>query len=71
MLVGRERLNKTGTNQHSVVTDGVMTRDRAESATGISAMQVSRWRKSQRDPQKYRDQLIAAACRRYLLTVNR
>jgi hypothetical protein len=36
------------------VSDDVMSKDRAESATGISAMQVSRWRKSLRDPQKYR-----------------
>jgi hypothetical protein len=43
------------------ITEGVIDKDRAESATGISAMQVSRWRKSLRDPQKYRGQLIAAA----------
>jgi hypothetical protein len=51
-------------NQHVVISDSEMTKDRAESATGISAVQVSRWRKHLRDPQKYRDQLIAAACRK-------
>ena len=44
-----------------VIADEAITKDRAESATGISASQVSRWRKSLRDPQKYREQLIAAA----------
>ena len=41
--------------------DTAFDKDRAESATGISQQQVSRWRKSLRDPQKYRGQLIAAA----------
>jgi hypothetical protein len=46
------------TNQHVVVnSDTELTKDRAESATGISQVQVSRWRKSLRDPQKYRGML--------------
>ena len=53
------------TNQHSEVnSDGALTRERAESATGISQPQVSRWRKSLLDPAKYRGKLIAAAYRK-------
>ena len=59
------------TNQHNVViTDDVITRERAESATGISAMQVSRWRKSLKDAAKYRARLILAACRKFDLTAD-
>src|SRR5689334_22477967 len=46
------------------MTDGVIDKERAESATGISAKQVSRWRKRLRDIPKYRDALILAACRK-------
>jgi hypothetical protein len=51
-------------NQHNVVNaDAALTKDRAESATGISQQQVSRWRKSLRDPQKYRGTSSPRRCR--------
>jgi len=41
-----------------------LKRSDAESATGISQVQVSRWRKRLDDPGKYRERLIAFACRK-------
>lgn len=58
---------RIGENQFTeVVTDAVTTlpADRAESMTGITKKQVSRWRKKLSDPKKYREQLILAAYRK-------
>lgn len=41
-----------------------LTKDDAETATGISQQQVSRWDKSLRDVPKYRGKMIEAACRK-------
>ena len=38
--------------------------EQAETLTGISVVQVSRWGKALQDIPKYRDQMIAAACRK-------
>jgi phage N-6-adenine-methyltransferase len=48
--------------------DDALNKDRAESATGISQQQVSRWRKHLKDPAKYREKLILAAFRKADLT---
>jgi hypothetical protein len=49
----------------SKVTDTVtlLDADRAHDLTGIGKMQVSRWRKKLKDPEKYRDALCHAIYR--------
>jgi hypothetical protein len=59
-MVGRE-------NVRPPVTDRLQVQfsvEEAERATGITKMQVSRWRKSLADKEKYRDKLIQAAFRK-------
>jgi DNA N-6-adenine-methyltransferase (Dam) len=43
---------------------GLLEKDKAESATGITHQQVSRWRKELENVERYRERIILAACRK-------
>ena len=53
-----------GGNRSKNADTAFLNVQRAETATGISQQQVARWRKELRNPDKYREKLILAACRK-------
>lgn len=59
----RHRPGAAGINNGSVINS--IPADQAEELTGISPMQVSRWRKRLNDLDKYRAQLFGAAYRKF------
>lgn len=64
-----EKVGKGWGGDRGKVTDRVtLSREDAEASTGITRMQVSRWRKHLRDKPKYRERMIEAAFRKADLT---